>query len=549
MVVEVRQAQGVGHDVQLEFAQLGQHVLREDQGIHRREGIGITQTLAGVADEAGVKIRIMGHQHPPADEFQKLGQHPGELGRTHQHIRGDAGQLDDLGAEGHFRVHKCLEAVDLHPPLQDHRADLNNMVVAGAEAGGLQIEGHILVVKGHLLAAVDHDAVVHVVYIIPLAAIEDLDVFVRPRHLGLGGGLHGVRERLGHAMIRDGDGLVAPGGGLLHGGGGIRQGVHIAHGGVQVQLHPLALRGQILPLGQAAGHDGVGLEHHVVFKPILDQLALHPQHRADLDVFDDGLGLPGLQEAADPDGIGVVRHVELHNIGIALGQLLVIHGEYLALQDDGAHVHGHILHGDGVAPEGLAVEGAAVLLLLTGGGGGLPGLGGGIAFDLRLTHGLHGVQQGLALQGRVCLHGDGHRGGEALPQGLLHRRDQLLNGRLAVGPQPHRQVIPLPVPFGPGQGAAGHGVAADKQQHQLLRLDFLQLGLRVGQGDLQPCQAVQRRHLPLHGLHDPAGHIALAVGRHMDGAVLRMDIRRHNGRLGEGFLNLPRRRIVRKHIQ
>ena len=72
-----------------------------------------------------------------------------------------------------------------------------------------------------------------------------------------------------------------------------------------VQFHPLFPGGEILPLGEAARHHGIGLEHHVVFKSVFNQLSLHPQDGANLHTFNNGLCLLGFQEAADPDGIVV----------------------------------------------------------------------------------------------------------------------------------------------------------------------------------------------------------------------------------------------------
>ena len=394
-----------------------------------------------------------------------------------------------------------------------------------------------------------HDAVIHIVDIIALAAIEDFDVLVGARHLGLGGSLHGIGEGLGNAVVSDGDGLVAPGGGLLHHGGGVRQSVHIAHGGVQVQLHPLLPGSQILPLGHAPRHHGIGLEHHVIFKPILNQLALNPKHRAHLDIFQNGLCLPGFQEPADPDGAGVVGHVEFHHIGVALGQLLVVDGEHLALQDDGAHIHGHILHGNGISTEGLAIEGGALLGGGLGSGGLFPGLGHGVGLDDGLAHRVHGIKQGLAFQIAASLHMDFHRNGEALPEVLLHLGNQLFDGGLAVGPEHDGELLPFPGPFCPGQGAPGHGVAADEEHHQLLRLDFLKLGSRVGHHDLHPGQAIERQNVPLHGFQKPPGDVVGAVGRHMDAAAFRMDVGSNNGRLRKGLGDPLRRLIVRKHIQ
>ena len=47
----------------------------------------------------------------------------------------------------------------------------------------------------------DGDAVVHIVDIVALAAVEDLDIFGR---------VHRVRERLRAAVVGNGDGLVPP---------------------------------------------------------------------------------------------------------------------------------------------------------------------------------------------------------------------------------------------------------------------------------------------------------------------------------------------------
>ena len=319
----------------------------------------------------------------------------------------------------------------------------------------------------------DHDAVIHIIYIISLTAVEDLDILLGARHLGLACRLHGVGEGLGDAVVRDGDGPMAPGGGLLHRGGGIRQGIHVAHGGMQVQLHPLFPLRQVLPLGHGAGHHGIGLEDHVVFEPVLDELALDPEHGADFHIFNNGRGFLCFQEPADPDGAGVVRHVEFHHKCVALGQLLVVNGEDLALHDDGAHIHGHFLHGNAAAPEGLPVEGSALLLGRFGGGGLLLCLHRRVGFHGTLAHGGDGVKKRLAFQILSRLHGDGHRGGEPLPQIFLDLGNQLLNGGLAIRSETNGELVPLPVPFGPGQGPPGHGIAADKEHHQLLRLDFM----------------------------------------------------------------------------
>ena len=73
VVVELRQTQGIGHNVQLELPQLGQQILGENQGIQVRGTIGNPQPAAGGRHKAHIKVRVMGNQWPVAAEGQKPG--------------------------------------------------------------------------------------------------------------------------------------------------------------------------------------------------------------------------------------------------------------------------------------------------------------------------------------------------------------------------------------------------------------------------------------------------------------------------------------------
>ena len=548
VMVEVGQAQGIGDDVQLEFVQLGQKILRQNQGIRRGVMVVVAEALTFGADEAGVEVGIVGDQNPVADEIQKFGQNLFDFRCADKHFVGDAGQLHDFPFQRTLRVNEGLETVHFLTVFQHNSADLDDAVAAGGQAGSFQIEGDEFLIEGDVLLSVNHNAVVHVVYIISLTAVENLDILVGSGHLGLGGGLHGVGEGLGDAVVGDGDGLVTPCGRLLHGGGGVRQGVHVGHGGVQMQLHPLFPRGSVLPLGHGAGLHGVGLENHFALVSIFTQLALHPQDGTDLNVFQNGFGLSGLHKAADTDGVGVVRHVEFHHVGVAFFQLLVVHSEDLALHDDGSHVQTQLLHGNGRALEGLAVEGFAgggglVLLLRLSGGDG------GKLLNLRFPHGLCGCKQRFSLQRVASLHGDMHRGGEPLPQYLFHRRDVLQKGFFSVGGELYREILFVPFPLCPGEGTPRHGVAADKQPHQFFRFDFLQLRFRVGRGQLQLLQAVQATNVLANLFQQPLGDVALGMQRHVDASGLGVNVRSGDSRLRKGCIQLLRRLIVRKHIQ
>ena len=548
VVIEVRQAQGIGHDIQLEFVQLGQHILREDQGIRCRIGIGQPLSGARGPDKAGVKIRIVGNQNSSVHKFQEFRQDLFDFRCTLQHLIRNTGELHDLLFQGTLGVYKGLEPVQLFAVLHDNGADLYDPVICRAQARGFQVEGHILVAKANILLSVDHNTVIHIINIVPFYTVEDLDVLVGSGNLCLGGGLHGIREGLCHAVVRNGNGLVAPGRSLLDGGCGIGQSIHITHGGVQMELYPLAVGRRILPLGQNAGHHGIGLEDHIVFKPVLDQFALNPKDAAELHIIQNGLGLLGLQEAGDTDGIGVVRHVELHYPGIALGQLLVLNGKNLALHDDGTHIQIQVLHGHSRTAEGLSVEGIAVLglpllllrLFCTGCGGCAQGL---------LPELFHDPGQFRSGQVVVGLYGNGDFRSEPLLQRPDNSRNLGLYPSFAVGNQADCQVSSIPRPLSPGQGGPGHGVEVNEQIPQLLGLDFGKLCGRVGQGNFQIPQTVQGENVFLRLPGQSPGYVGIRVGGHLYAAVFRPYIHCHKGRLRKGLADLLRRLVVREHIQ
>ena len=315
-----------------------------------------------------------------------------------------------------------------------------------------------------------------------------------------------------------------------------------------MQLHTLAHRGGILPLGHGAGHHGIGLQHHVVFKPVLHQLTLDPQNAANGYVIDDGLCFLGFQEPADANGIGVVGHIELDHPGVALGQLLVLHRKHPALHDDGAHIQVQVLHGGWVSPEGLAVKGLRIrgLLFLLGDKTGLGGRG---LLELLPADFFHGIHQCLTGQLSARLHLNGHRHRKPGLQRFLHGGNQLFDGIPAVGRQADGELCSLPAPFCPGKGAPGHGVPFHKQEHQLLGLDFCQLRFRMGDGNLQPSQTVKALNIPGRLIGKTPGDVGFAVGCHFHAFGCRVNVGSNNGRPGEDRPNLLRRHIVRKHIQ
>ena len=128
VVVEVRQIQGIGHDVQLEFVQVPQKVLGQNQGVGGSELVFKALPLALCPDEAGIKVRIVGNQHPIADKVQKFWQHFFDFWRTHQHFFRNSGEFHNFPFQMPFRVYEGLEAVNFLPIFQDHRADFDDSV-------------------------------------------------------------------------------------------------------------------------------------------------------------------------------------------------------------------------------------------------------------------------------------------------------------------------------------------------------------------------------------------------------------------------------------
>ena len=68
------------------------------------------------------------------------------------------------------------------------------------------------------------------------------------------------------------------------------------------------------------------------------KLALNEQVPALLDILQQGLGLLVLIEAGDGDGAGAVCNVKIDDPGVALGELLVMDGEHLAVDDHAPHI-------------------------------------------------------------------------------------------------------------------------------------------------------------------------------------------------------------------
>ena len=140
VVVEGREIQVLGHDVQLVLGELGQQVLGQDQAVQRGILKGPAHPAASLGDKAHIELRVVGGQGPAGGKVQEgvdgllLG------GRALEHLVGDAGELHDVPVQRAARVGKGVEGLGHFPVPQHHGADLGDEVPLFIETGGLNIK-------------------------------------------------------------------------------------------------------------------------------------------------------------------------------------------------------------------------------------------------------------------------------------------------------------------------------------------------------------------------------------------------------------------------
>ena len=397
VVVEGGQLEVLGHNVQLILAQLRQQVLGQNQAVNGWIGKGDPVFPAPGGDKAHVKLRVVGGQRPVPHEVQKGPQGLLLRGRAHQHLVGDAGEVDDLRTENAPGGYEGVKGFGDLSVFQHCRTDLDDDLPALVQAGGLNIKADNFL--GKILAGltVDHYPVVHVVDKVGLQAVEQLDIFRR---------MPGVREGLSHAVVGDGDGPVAPGLRPLHHvslrsqlGTHGSEGVHGGHGGMQMELHPL-FRGVVHAHFFLPRHHGHRLQHHIAIEAVHVQPSLNDKVHAFLYPVHQGFRLVSLrEELAHPDGAGVVGNVKGHHPGVALFQLPVLDGKYVTLDDHHAHVQLQLPDGHRSALDDLAEDGPAIVLLLPF----FPGGGGRGTFHFFQRGGTDGLRPGKGVLGLLGL--------------------------------------------------------------------------------------------------------------------------------------------------
>ena len=360
VVVELGEVQAVGDDVQLEALQVWEERLAQGQGV-QEDRVKVQAAAPGRGThEAGVEVGVVSDQGAGAGIVQEALQGLLLAGGAGYVRVGNARELGDVGRDRNAGVHEGIKGREDLAAAEDHGADLGHAVELGVEAGGLDVEGDELGVQGQVGLADDRGVAVHVVVVIGLEAVDDLDPGVLPR-------LPHVREGLGHAVVRYRDGGHAPGGGAFHHGLRVRQGVHGREAGMQVELHALVLgRGPVRAELLLRFHDVARVQDHVVVELGVVHLALDQEMVPDVHAAQDRLVILGTQVARDPDGVGPVGNIKGQDRGAAFRELprgdredVALHGDAAGLEGQGLHLHGALA--DGPAHEDVAV----------GGGGGL----------------------------------------------------------------------------------------------------------------------------------------------------------------------------------
>ena len=380
--------------------------------------------------------------------------------------------------------------------------------------------------------------------------MKDLEVGIRACYLQIAApafhGMEGIRKGLDTAVVSDGNGPMAPGGCLLDDSFGIGQGIHIAHGGMQMQLHALFTRVKVLALGHLTGHDGKGLQDGFVGIVVNQELTLNFQDAAVFHALQNRLCLLVFQEAADTDGGGIVCDIKVDDPGTALFQLLVFNSKDTAFHNDNAHIQAHVRHRYCLALEGFAVDGAAIgrrrFLLRCCRNGGNAGHHGG-------THGVHSIKQRLTLQILACLDSNFYLNTELRSQFTAHRRNALQQDILSVSRKINMQGLPFPCPLGACQAAAGHGIDRNKQMHQVIRLHSLQLRGRIHRLQLQLSQTVAGSNILRSFQQEVLGNICIGRKCYCNRPGFRVNIGSGNGRLRQHPQKGLRRLIVREHIE
>ena len=311
VVVELAEPEMLGESIQLHVEKLGQDITRDRDGIDRSIVVFDAEVRARLADETAVERRVVRHEYSVAAEIEEA---PDSLLLRRSalyHAVGYAGELDYLSRDRTLGIGKGREAVDDHAVLYLHGADLGDLVVGGVQSGCLEVETHKGAVEPHICLTLYRSA--EVVDKIRLGAVDDLDLFTVA--LEALSGVHSVGERLRHAVIGDSYGGVTEISCALYQLASLGDSVHLAHVGVQMELHSLLGRFvdyfDLLDKRYRLCRDdriaGKFIEFHIAGNDDGRAFFYALEHRAVLHAV----------ENLNGDGAGVVGYIEVDDVLVA----------------------------------------------------------------------------------------------------------------------------------------------------------------------------------------------------------------------------------------
>ena len=434
VVVELRQREIVADRVQLVAFQVRQKRLRQNERV-QINGVEVDPVaLCSRGEEADVEVGVVGDDGSAAAEIEEGAERLAVARRAGNVAVVDAGELHDLRRDGHFRVDEGVEGVLDLAAGEEHRADFRDAVAVGIQPGAFDVEGDELRVQREIAGAMDGEAVVHVVDVVALKPVDDLD----PR---LFRGVPCVRKRLRAAVVRDGDGFVAPLRRALDRLGDGGQRVERGEGGVEVELHALFLRRVLPHRGRRGDLDVARLEREVVVIAVIADGAGDGQIHPVLNlVYRGAVGVVVAQEAADLDGVRLVRDAEAEHGCLMLRELAAVRREHAAADDDVAALQRKRVHRNGLALDGAAhqnVARAGLTSALCGAGGGLRRGG-----ARKVGADLH-AREGILLAQTALEHIDLRRRGHTRKAGVYQHRAALaldLHARQHHAVQPPAQL-------------------------------------------------------------------------------------------------------------
>ncbi len=331
--------QPLAHAAQAVALEIGIQFPGQGQGIQPGRFVLNALPLQFAFQHSTVKLGIVGGNGTAVHKFEQLRYSLLRCRLVPEHLVGDVGDFHNLCRQRTAGVYQRSVAVHHLAVPQFHRTDFNDAVLLGIEAGGFKVQHNDGGIQAQLSCAFHH---LVVVCQIPFHAGNQFDIVFL-------GSTKGFRECLRHTMVRHGNGRMAPFGSTFDQIGSGRNGIHVAHLGMQVQLNALFFGGIHTlcngDLGHIPGHDHrlpgkfvvLGFPPHQ-YAHALFEGADHLLHLFPLFIGNGGrrrfviLGPAGAitQEHFAADGGGIVRHQESEQFHFAAGDGFGFHPQHFA---------------------------------------------------------------------------------------------------------------------------------------------------------------------------------------------------------------------------